>query len=105
MLKGNSSINNSGNNQVEEHQYRNIPVVGKTLARGLPQLRLGVLEELGLRRQQWSHSPSGTPGWSLVSGQTGTQMHRVWLHICAHGSGSVCLFALISVSASAGQKL
>lgn len=35
MLKGNSNINNSGNNQVEEHQYRNIPVVGKTLARGL----------------------------------------------------------------------
>lgn len=35
MLKGNSSINNSGNNQVEEHEYRNIPVVGKTLARGL----------------------------------------------------------------------
>lgn len=90
---------------MEEHQYRNIPVVGKTLARGLTATQTMHARGIGCARPQWSHSPSGTPGWSLVSGQTGTQMHRVWSHICAHGSVSVCLFALIRMSASAGQKL
>lgn len=80
---------------MEEHQYRNGPVVGSTHGPwGVQKPRSVTLEELGLKQQQWSHIHLLNYCWSLVPWQRGTQIYDIWSHINEYGIVSVCLFPL-----------